>query len=76
MNRQEQRRRLAEVLRQSIDHRLIAEYICCDPVRMDHPLCALGELARLAVTAVLADDSEYPSEVLDKVMDELSTWGC
>jgi hypothetical protein len=59
-----------EVLATAIE-RVEREWICCNPVQVDHDLCKQGEAALRMVTALLRDDEErFParSDVLDVIM--------
>jgi hypothetical protein len=65
------RQRIAEAIRGAADYPIVAEWICCDPVKPDHDLCVQGDAARKMLRAVLADDPEVlflPSGVVDAVM--------
>ena len=71
MSPDELRTRIADALHDRIDDRLVAEFICCDPVRPDHDLCTAADQARRMVAGLLADDPDrHPerSPVLDAVM--------
>jgi hypothetical protein len=65
------RTRIADALRESIDTQIVAEWVCCDPVRPDHALCTAADQARRMVAGLLADDPDrHPerSPVLDAVL--------
>ncbi|MCM1972293.1 hypothetical protein [Streptomyces sp. G1] len=79
---------LAAVLREAADrgavsatlwaaaeHHTVAEWICCDPINPDHPLCAQGGAALQMLQALLVDDPEAwkPAPLLDEVMRLLPT---
>lgn len=60
-------RRLVELAQQ----RVVAEWICCDPIDHTHALCVQGDATRRMMTALLTDDDTvFPptSELLDEVM--------
>lgn len=62
------RERYAETLRQIVDYRIVAEWICCEPINPKHKLCKKGAAAREMVGALLSDEGAYPSHVLDALM--------
>lgn len=65
------RERIGVTLRDVFDHRIIAEWICCDPINPEHDLCARGQAAREMVASLLEDDQTRggsPSPILDAVL--------
>lgn len=64
------RDRYGDALRRAFDVQIIAEWICCDPVKPGHKLCRKGETTREMVASLLSDSEEaaYPSRVLDALM--------
>lgn len=66
------RDRIAASVRHHIDHEIIAEWICCDPVNPSHHLCWWGEGVRQTMRSLLADnDDEYPSKAIDGITADL-----
>lgn len=52
------------------EHNIVAEWICCEPLKPDHDLCAKGYEALRMVKALLVDDPEAsrPAPLLDAVL--------
>jgi hypothetical protein len=52
------------------EHNIIAEWICCEPIKPKHDLCVQGEATRQMVKALLVDDPEAarPAPHLDAVL--------
>lgn len=65
------RHRYAEALATAADFSIIGEWICCEPINLDHDLCVKGDIARQMLRAVLADDPDrlfVPSGLVGAVM--------
>ncbi len=65
------REQIAEALRTTVDDQIVAEWICCDPVRADHEMCSKADAARQMARTLLTDDPEWYDDgapVLDAVM--------
>lgn len=65
------REQIAEALRTSVDSQIIAEWICCEPIRADHEMCSKADATRQMAQTLLTDDPDwYParSPVLDAVL--------
>ncbi len=71
------RERVGAALRKAVDYQIIAEWICCDPVRPDHDMCSRADAMREAMRQLLTDDPDpdglldLNSKVLDAVMNAL-----
>jgi hypothetical protein len=52
------------------EHRIVAEWICCEPINPKHDLCVQGDATLRMVKALLVDDPEAirPAPLLDAVL--------
>lgn len=50
------RRRYAEALWKAAEYAIVAEWICCDPVRLDHDLCQTGDAVRQVIRSLIFND--------------------
>lgn len=52
-------------------HRIVAEWICCEPLNPRHRLCAKGYVALEMIKGLLVDDPEAasPAPLLDAVVE-------
>lgn len=69
------RAEVAARLWQVAKHKIIAEWICCDPIDPKHQLCVKGDATLRMTKALLVDSPEAwePAPLLDAVMQLLST---
>ncbi|MBD3004817.1 hypothetical protein [Streptomyces sp. 5-10] len=49
--------RIGEMLRQAAEERIIAEWICCDPIDPHHQLCVQGAAALRMITSLTVGES-------------------